>query len=273
MYNIHDCLKELGLKKNHIRIIELLLENVDKGLSAKEISKKLKLPLTRTYFLLNNLFQMNLIDKKVDKNIKFYISDIETNFRRLFNSKYEEIRRFESNFYDIIIPKYKIRKSDTVLLYSHEEVYRTIYQIILNANTIKIFAKTPLLLLPRERKGFWRSKLFELYKQKIVSSTDFYYLIDLNIIKRKINKRNIKEVKRSFKWLKQYPNFHMKNINGKNMLSTVLTNNEVLLSFHYMPLEKGIHSGIILRSKEIIKFFSLIYDEVFNKAKNIDKFI
>lgn len=266
-------IKELSnlFNRNEAKFLEFFISHINEEFTAKEVSKNLKISLPRTYALLNKLSDLGFLNKRLDKHIKFSISDVETAFRNFFNQKYEEIRMTENNLYNVVISRYKFNKSDTVLLYSNEEVYRAIYQITLNSNTIKIFAKTPMLLLPQERKGFWRKKLFELYRQKIESGVDFFYLIDIRILKRKINKKNIKEVKRSFQWLREYPNFHLRDLDGRDMTSMVLTNNEILISFHYKPLESGIHSGIIFRTKEIINFFSSIYDEIFFKAKEINK--
>ncbi len=269
---INDLIK-LKFNRNEAKILEFFISNINKEFTAREVSKSLRVSLPRTYTLLNKLCYLGFLNRRVDKNIKFSISDAETSFRNYFNKKYEEINILENNLCNVIIPKYKIKKPDIILLSSNEEVYRAIYQIALNSDNIKIFSKTPLLLLPDERKIFWKKKLFELLKQKIESGIDIFYLIDLRNVRKNINSNNIKDVKKSFQWLKTHPNFHLKDTEGRDMASMVITDNEVVILFHYIPLETGAHSGIILRQKEILKFFSSAYNEIFFKAKEINNII
>lgn len=270
MYNVENALRKLGLNKNQIKILDFLLSNVSMEFTAKEMSRNVNLPLSRCYAVLNQLYVLNLIEKRHGKLIKFYITDPEIRFMKFMKLKDYEVKEIQKNIIDMI-SKFTISGKSVEILESPDEVYKNFYLIASRANSIKAFAKTPVLLIPEEQKGFWRSQLFKLYKEKIVSGIDFYYIIDSVILKRKINKRNIKDVKNNLEWILKYKNVHLKDLKGREMVSMMITDKECILIFHNVPGSLTTEGGLLIKSKEIVNFFDSLYNDIFNNSKDVTK--
>ena len=265
MYNTAD-LEIFGLKKNHVKLINFFLNKVGKEMAAREISREVGIPISRIYPYLNDLIFLKLVGKWEASKKLFVMVDPEIRFREFLNRKNLELRELQKSILDNLP---SVASQNLVLAKSTEEFYQIVYQITRNVKNVKILSHTPFLIFVNEKLGYWGMQLLNSYKQRIENKElEFHYLVDKNFLKDKTFKKNKEVAMKNIEWLNNHNNVNLKVHDLSNVVSMVITDNEVVVGFSN-PKERKIARGILFRSHELVDFFGNIYDNLLKEAQEI----
>lgn len=268
LYNIAvNELAQFGLKKNHIKLVNFFLHHIDKELTAKEVSKDVKIPVSRIYIYLNDLVKLKLVDRKFHSKALFSLTDPESRFREFLQRKDMETKELHRTILDSLRG---MSAQNFVAIKSSEEFYETAYHMVKDISKVKILSHSPLLLFVNEKLGYWGEQLLEMYKKRIsAKEIEFFYIFDRNFLKDKNLRKNKNMVAKNVEWLSKHENVKLGAVDARNILTMVITEKGVLIGFS-TPEERKIIRGLLARSNEMIHFFSNVYDEVLTKAEKVD---
>ena len=268
MYNIAvNELAQFGLKKNHIRLVNFFLHHIGRELTAKDISKDVKIPVSRIYIYLNDLVKLKLVDRKFHSKALFSLTEPESRFRDFLQRKDMEAKELQRAILDSLRG---LSTQSFVAIKSSEEFYETAYHMVKDINRVKILSHSPLLLFVNEKLGYWGEQLLEMYKKRIAAKEiEFFYIFDRNFLKDKNLRKNKNTVSKNIEWLGKHENVKLGAVDARNILTMVITEKGVLIGFS-TPEERKVIRGLLARSNEMIQFFNNVYDEVLTKAEKVD---
>ncbi len=269
MYDITiNDLIHFGLKKNHLKLLNFFLHNPDRDLTAKEVSKHVKIPVSRIYIYLNELVRLKLLNRKLQNKAFFSLTEPETRFRNFLQHNDVERKELQRN---IINSLRAFATQNFVIIKSSEEFYEAAYYMIKDVKAVRILSHSPFLLFVNEKLGYWGEQLLEMYKKRIgAKEIDFSYIFDKNFLRNRELRKNKDEVIKNVDWLNNYDNVTLGAVDAQNILTMVIAEKEALIGFS-APEERKIVRGLLTRSNEMIHFFSNVYDEVLSKAQRINK--
>ena len=267
MYNrAVNELARFGLKKNHIKLVNFFVNNVGVEFTAKEVSRHVKIPISRIYTFLNELVRFSIVDRKNHNKAVFSLTDPESRLKEFLHKKEAETKELQTS---IINSLRSLSIQNFTTIKSSEEFYETAYHMVKNVNKVKILSHSPFLIFVNERLGSWGEQLLGMYKKRIENGDiDFSYVFDKNFLKDKNLRKNKHVVAKNVEWLTKFMNVKLGAVDAKNILTMVITDKEVLIGFT-TPEERKVVRGLLARSNEMIQFFNGVYDEVFNKADKI----
>jgi len=268
VYNIAvNELTQFGLKKNHIKLINFFLHHIGRELTAKEISKHVKIPISRIYIYLNDLVKFKLLDRKFHSKALFSLTEPESRFKEFLQRKDIEGKELQKN---ILNSLRTLSAQNFIIIKSSEEFYETAYHMVKDIKAVKILSHSPFLIFVNEKLGYWGEQLLNMYKKRIEDKEiEFFYIFDKNFLNDKNLRKNKDVVIRNVEWLNKYGNVKLGRVDARNILTMVITDKEVLIGFSAAE-ERKVVRGLLARSNEMIQFFSNVYDEVFNKADKVD---
>ena len=270
MYEIQKLkiLEKFGLRKNHLRLMAFFLKNISKKFSVKEISKRTEIPLSRIYPFLNSLHRMGLISKVIDRKTFFFMDDPQTRVRRFLNQKEMELKNLQKILLNELSDLYT--SQDFVVIKSNKEMWQTSYQIRQNSRYLKLIEHHPRLILMRGNSSYWEKEVRELTKKQIEEENfELYDLVDINFFKEKSVQSNKPLIIGNIQWLQRKENVHLKTIDLTNVPSMIITEKEVMIGFRN-PIDRRNRSALLFRSTEFHNFFERFYDDLFQRAKEID---
>lgn len=109
---LDEIFEKLGLKKEHSNVYLVLLE--DGVMTAGNLAKRLNIPRSTLYGLLNDLAQGGLVLQSEKENVKLWQAVNPENIKTIINEKINTLENTRSNF-DVILEKIKSsQKTDFV---------------------------------------------------------------------------------------------------------------------------------------------------------------
>jgi len=268
MYQFESSLRELDLNRGQINILKLLMSS-KRPLKVKEVSAAVKLPLGRSYVFLNGLWKMGLIDRNTEAVTRFSISDPELKFRNFIRSRYAHIEGLEKGLLESI-PKLQSRET-IVPIHSDEDTYHSVYQAVQEADPVKAIAASPLLLIPGERRNFWRQELFGFYRKRIAAGTEFWYMISGKAFRKALKKRDMRSVEANAKWLFRHGNFHLVVVGTENIITAAITDKEAVIAFRE-PYAHNVIGGVVMKSADMVGFLDTVYTELVKQGTEVRSF-
>lgn len=149
-------------------------------------------------------------------------------------------------------------------------MWQTSYQMRQNSRYLKLIEHHPRLILMRENSSYWEREVRELTKKRIEEENfELYDLVDINFLKEKTVQSNKSLVIENIQWLQRKENIHLKTIDLTNVPSMIITEKEVMIGFRN-PIDRRNRSALLFRSTELHNFFERFYDDLFQRAKEID---
>lgn len=265
--SIEVQMRELGLRKLHIKLVNFFLAHLNTEHTALEIAKTANIPVTRVYKFLDDLVASGLIEKRMGSCVMFIMSDPETKFRNFLYNKNREWQEIGKSVIDHVTQSVS-QENNNIPLQSGEDFYLAAYQVTQKANVMKIFSRSNLLVLPHREQIYWRDQFIKAMKDKIKAGVPAYYLIETASLKKKINKRNTEAVQKNILWLVSH-GVRLVDVNTRNMISMIITDKAAVVGFRYHT-EHITTKGLLLCAKELVRLFDAYYDDVVAKGKEIN---
>ena len=252
-------LERLGINKNQRAIIKVLLEGTGKTFTAKELASKTKLSLSRVYSNLSFLTENMFVQKTDHGTTKYYLSDVLRAVKRYLKTKEAELKSTAVQLIDELteLPQ---SGDPLALLPTDEDFYDRAYEAAKRAKYIKAMSKTPILFFAKKQKAFWRQQLFKLYTNLIRQGLPFTYIVNMPAPDSQVRLSKLNLPKNN--------KFKARLIYSKDILGFMMTDKEVV----FATKDDSKHStkiGMATNSAYVRHFFESIFDELFEKGKEI----
>lgn len=259
-------LRAHGLRKQHVKLLQILLNGRGSNLTARQLSRAAELPLNRTYQALRELNSLGLIEKRLGPRMTFSPPNSGQAFRKFFSARTEQLLASQQTLLDMIA-ELGIRGRELEVLPNRHEFYQAIYQLFGQASSIKILSRSHWGILPDREPCFWRNKAWHILKSKIENGTEVHYLVDVPTLRRGIDRWNATVVHSNIRWLLSQPSVRLAAGSVSNMTSTIITPEGAIIGFRHAG-EHLTAKGVIVRSRDFMHFFNGVYDSIFNCSRD-----
>ena len=260
--SIASGLQFYGLKKEHIKLLEFLLARSDRKFVVRELAHAAELPVTRAYRALAELAELGLVERQLDKKLKFGLPDPENRFRKFFAAKATDTSVAQRTVFDAI-SRHAMHGSEMVLLPNREEFYQAIYQMFARADYVKMLSRSQWGVLTDSDEENWRSQAWQLLKQRIAAGLEFSYIVDDAALR---SAKDAAPVRRNLVWMHRQPSIRLAAADVGHAVSTIITDSAVLMGFRGKD-ERQTAQGLVIRNRDFVNFFEGIYDSTFNGGR------
>lgn len=290
MEEIYTILKsDYGLKSSHIQILQEFSRK--NQLSAKELVFRTKIPIGSIYEFVRDLVDFELIHVISGKNPTIYtVINLSENVLKFVDKKFENHLRNRENIFRIIESSY-IKKE--YLAFDNYEEFK-IGCLKISPNTYFLYGeikdqRLPIIFFPKEKEKYkLYLKVLYGYDFNTISSilTDNYWstLDDIDDIKWIISEKDLTRyiniIKEKFGKVEY--NIRKKEIkeilNSKNIQIKVCDDS---ISYHYYITQSSVQLilmkepfvGTIIPDLNVISKYRLIFENKFNKLKDVLKYL
>ncbi len=263
---MEDYFRIHGLRKQHIKILQILFQKHSNQFTAREVSKNAELPLSRTYQALRELSSWGLIEKNLGSHITFKLPKSSEAFRKFFSSRTEQLFNFQQSMLDMVA-EMGIRGRELEVLPSRDEFYQAIYQVLKEASSVRMLSRSHWGILPDREPNYWRTKSWALLKGRIEGGLEFWYILDALFLRHKINRWNAPVVHSNLQWFLDQPSVRLVSASIPNMTSTIITPEGAVVGFRHAG-DRMTSKGLMVRSRDFLHFFNNVYDSLFNSGRD-----
>ncbi len=289
METVYTKLQEtFGLNDKHILILKALKHD---GLGAKKICEKTKIPQGRIYEYLNHLIDNKLVEKTHKKPFTYSVYDLNYNVIGFMKHKMENMLRAQTEVMDLMkgsgLDYVDIVNSSTKFTQMH-------LAMIAEAKSLKYISlhnSFPYALYPLEQSKFIKMRkaivdsrptitsfdgqmallVFRTYKDALTQGKEIHVVLEKSSFDFHVN--IIKGMGKKFfdYWkdtmIEQSKNYNIKAYVLDEYIPMQIDVNDRRVNISMRHL--GVTSGVVIHSKDVVKFYSKIFDQNCKRAEDI----
>jgi len=255
-----------GLRKQHVKLLQVLLNIRGPNLTARQLSRAAELPLTRTYQALRDLSTWGLVSKDLGPRMTFGPPQGGQAFRKFFSVRTDELLSHQQTLLDMIA-EIGIRGREMEVVPNRHEFYQAIYQLFGKASSVKMISRSHWGILPDREPDYWRTRAWQTLRKRIEEGIEMNYLIDVQSLRRSINRWNAVAVHSNIRWLLGQPEVRMAVGSIPNMTSVIMTPEGTVFGFRHAG-EHVTSKGLVVRSRDFLHFFNGVFDSFFNSGRD-----
>jgi hypothetical protein len=292
---IIDELKQRGYLDQ--KQIILLKELVNNEISAKDLSKKTKIPLGRIYDSLNLLISEKLISKKGKKPCVYFFDDPQHRIISFMKKKFDNFMDDENVIIDMldekIPPKIELLKSKEDFTFYLIKAIATCKK---GLETVARHGSLPFIFYLSNQQDFLKVRdlintkrttiahttdtksimVYNAYQEALENGKYFdaicneeTFLWHMNLIKKYLGKEFLVKLIKDFKERCKKYDIKFYIIREYLPMQIFITHNTVVL-FH---LHLGIGSGIEIQNKETVELYNSMIRDMVKRSKPVDYYL